>query len=305
MLVRLRNRRIRFCLMTTRNTHILQLARWGYHLVPWHARATPTSPSRPILTGWLEKKLTHEEVEVYTRIYPNADWAIVPQETVVLDLEHKHGLNGTADLVGLLNDCGLSWAEATSGCAQTRTKSGGLHLWFRQPHGDALVGGCHIRPSVECKSRNGSVHIPPSCGYAEVVRLGPPGELPALPGGLCALWRAACAKPTGNKEPLRTTFGDGERRLMLCRVAGRLRQHLAMNESELYAALLGVRDSRCENPSTFTDHEVRTIARDFARKSCDSYEALALAGDPFGKAAEGLFVRREPVRPDAAVQVVA
>lgn len=256
----------------------------GYHLVPYRPKADTTSP-RPYIPDHLTKAPSDAEIQTYLRLWPDADWAIRPVDTCVLDLEAKHGLDGMRDILNLCEHHGQSWGRTIEGCAVTRTKSGGWHIWFRQPDGEPLVGGHHIRPGVECKARNGTVHIPPSTGYTAIQGLVAPGRLPVLPDFLCREWRGVKKeRKTGLPSYARRTFPDGQRRFMLCSVAGKLRSELAMGEDELYACLLAVRDARCEDPHTFSDHEVRTIACDFARKPVEDIDARAYDGDGFSAA---------------------
>jgi len=84
---------------------------------------------------------------------------------------------------------------------------------------------------------------------------------------------------------------------MLCSVAGKLRGSLGFDEEELFAALIAVRDRRCEDPASFTDEEVRGLARDFSKKETNE----SRGSDCIDSAVEGLFDRRKPVCADAAV----
>lgn len=279
-----------FFVTTDRNAQVIELANLGYRLIPWQGRTNVTSPSRPLF-AWKDRRLTPAEVEAWTSLRPTADWAIIPESTCVFDLEQKHGLDGRRDFEECLADCGLSWDRAIDGCAVTRTKSGGWHVWYRQPSNQQLVGGHHVRPGVECKAVNGSCHVPPSFGYVPVTRLGSPSELPEVPRGLADLWISAKSKRGTAKDYRRTLFGVGERRAMLCSCAGKLRDGLGMDDEELFASLIAIRDRRCEDPSTFTDDEIRGIARDFAKKEIHGSEALALTGDPVAKAVNRLLNR--------------
>jgi hypothetical protein len=146
---------------------------WGYHLVPWKR-----NPRKPLIQGWLDKPT---DPTGYLRAFGDElDWAIVPTFACVLDLEMKNGLDGVRDLAS------LGFDAHTMDCPRTRTKSGGLHLWFRQPE-EALTGGHHIMPGVEAKAKNGSVHIPPSSGYQCLSPLVNADQLPSLPQKLVDL----------------------------------------------------------------------------------------------------------------------
>ncbi len=228
---------------------IADLHSWGYHLVPWSRQ-----PRKPMVQGWLDK---HTDPTGFLRAYgDDMDWAIVPTDTVVLDLEMKGGLDGMRDL--------QEFGEILPG-AITQTKSGGFHYWFRQPEGQRLVGGHHIRPGIEAKAINGSVHIPPSKGYTAIIALGCPASLPVVPPVIVDAWLKSATVKGQSKTYAVEVYGTGERRARLCSMAGRLRA-AGLTYPELVAALLAVRDTRCEDPSTVTDAEIVGIAKDYAQK---------------------------------------
>ena len=230
--------------MTPSDLHAL-----GYHVVPWFR-----SPRKPAVTGWLEKRVNPDG---FIRAYgDDLDWAIVPTDTVVLDLEMKGGLDGMRDL--------QEFGEVLPG-AITQTKSGGFHYWFRQPEGVRLVGGHHIRPGIEAKAINGSVHIPPSVGYQAIVELGASEYLPVLPSALIDAWQKSAKVPGTSKSYAVEVYALGERRARLCSMAGKLRA-AGLTEPELMAALCAVRDARCADPSTFSDGEIAGIAKDYGRR---------------------------------------
>ena len=243
---------------------ILTLHQWGYHLVPWKR-----DPRKPMVQGWQDKPT---DPAGYLRAFgTDMDWAIVPTFACVLDLEMKGGLDGVADLARI----GFDIAGFT--CPITRTKSGGYHLWFRQPE-EALTGGHHLMPGVEAKAKNGSVHIPPSKGYACQSPLVDAHSLPSMPQKLVDLWKSTARSRanTGTQTYRSEIYESGERRYKLCSMAGRLRS-AGLNETELIAALLAVRDCRCADPSTFTDAEVIGIAKDYAKRP--TTEALRPGSD--------------------------
>jgi len=230
-----------------------QLHSWGYHLVPWSR-----NPRKPLIKGWLEKGV---DPAGFIRAYgEDLDWAVVPTFACVLDLEMKNGLDGVEDLRNL-DPRALSYARRNP---VTKTKSGGFHIWFRQP-AEPLTGGHHIRPGVEAKAINGSVHIPPSAGYTEITPLCKPEDLPELPAVILDAWKATAKVPGQSKTYCVERYAMGERRARLCSMAGRLRA-AGLTYPELNAALLAVRDARCEDPSTFTDAEIHGIAHDYSRR---------------------------------------
>ena len=239
-------------------TDIPQLIEWGYWLVPWSR-----NPRKPMVRDWQKTKPNAHGFHIAYR--DEIDWAIVPRDgVVVLDIEMKGGLNGErdfSDIYGREPDSFGIWL-----CPAARTKSGGLHLWFRQPAGKELVGGHHIRPGIEAKAITGSVHIPPSVGYSWLSPLVALDCLPELPPCLVDAWeKSAKVKTSCDRQYKAETYSMGERRARLCSMAGRLRS-AGLTETELAAALLAIRDNRCEDPSTFTDAEIVGIAKDYARK---------------------------------------
>jgi len=236
---------------------IPQLIEWGYWLVPWSR-----DPRRPLVRDWKNKK---PDALGFHRAYGDSiDWAIVPcAGVVVLDIEMKNGLDGVRDLLDLIGDEDL---HCLDWWIQTRTKSNGRHYWFRQPVGKELVGGHYLAPGVEAKALTGSVHIPPSTGYRWITPLTEPILLPTLPKRLLEAWeRTAKIKSNGASIYKAEIYAMGERRSRLCSMAGRLRQ-AGLTEPELVAALLSVRDTRCEDPPSFSDAEIVGIAKDYARK---------------------------------------
>ena len=228
---------------------IQQLHEWGYWCVPWHR-----TPRKPMVDQYLTKR---RDPAGFLSLFPDADWAVVPTTTVVLDLEMKGGLDGLRDI----QEFGLLVPGAI-----TQTKSGGFHYWYRQPEGLTLTGGFHIRPGVEAKAINGSVHVPPSVGYSPVSPLVAPENMPPLPQNLIDAWLSATRKRASAGATYKVpTYANGERRQRMCSMAGKLRS-IGLCEAELDAALLAIRDCRCEDPNTFTDTEVHGIARDYAKR---------------------------------------
>ena len=232
-------------------TPVSQLIDWGYWLVPWSR-----NPRKPLVQEWQTKK---PNAAGFLRAYGDTiDWAIVPKDgVVVLDIEMKGGLNGMADL--------LEFAMTAVG-PRTQTKSGGFHLWYKEPKGAKLQGGHHIRPGIEAKAVNGSVHVPPSLQYISLNDILHPDHLPILPAAMVDAWQTTArirAQSTQSYQAIR--YPESERRKHICSMAGRLRS-AGLTETELIASLLAVRDCRCDNPSTFSDDEIIGIAKDYATR---------------------------------------
>ena len=260
-------------------THIeaLRLYNLGYHVVPFSARRSVSDASKPLVTDYIK---TRPDMSVLVRMYSETDIAIVPQECVVLDLEMKNGLDGVADLTKLAAQNGMTWEQVTNGCFITKTKSNGIHVWYQQPSGERLVGGIHLRPGIEGKAVNGTVHVPPSLGYSASVRIDSPSNLPVLPGFIADAWRACCTKRGEKLDNTVAVYPIGQRRQYLLSYAGTLRERAGCSIEELAALLRLRRDTHCEDPASMSDDEIMGIAKDIGSKKVKSLEGAALAGDP-------------------------
>lgn len=218
---------------------------------------------------------------------PLLDWAVLPTTTVCLDLEMKKGLDGIRDLL----DLGHDWQRMD--CPATKTKSDGLHLWFRQPEGAPLIGGERVRlaPGIECKAHTGTCHIPPSAGYTCLRPLRPAADLPVLPPDLVERWRAKTATRAVKRDYDLREIPVGERRAFLLAVAGKMRNTFAATEREILAFLLAMRDERVADAESMSDEEVLGIAKDISRREIDDIHGLALAKDPYATSVLALCQR--------------
>lgn len=280
------------------NDEVLRLAALGYHLVPWANRHSSTP--HPLVKGWLLATYSKDTIAKFTTQFPEADWAAVPRETVVLDLENKNGLDGQADLARLCANQGVSVSDLTAQCAITRTKSDGRHIWFRAPENCTLRGGQHIEAGLEVKRLTGSCHVPPSMGYEWIRPLGPISELPILPDWLVELWQKA--KAEANTISARTTlFANGSRNLALCAFAAEARRTLGLDKNELRSLLLDIRRTRCEDPASFSEEECFKIADHYASRDVDNVGILALNGDALSQSVLR-FVARMPAPQTVAAE---
>jgi len=258
---------------------ITRLAEAGFHLVPWQRRSAKVKETRPLVQGYHTKR-DKGYVAVWQRMYPDADWAVIPHAHCVLDIEMKNGLDGLRDLASL----GYS-LEKHDGPV-TRTKSGGYHLWFRQPE-VPLVGGIHILPGVEAKAENGSVHVPPSYGYDQIRPI--VKDCPPLPKEIEDGWRGisrAGAVHLGRYNA--PAVGLGHRRGFLQSVAGKLREDFACGTEEIALILRVFADLRCEAPDQITDESLLKIAKYMGTRNLTSYDGLLFAGDPVATSIEEL-----------------
>jgi hypothetical protein len=243
------------------------LATLGYRMVPWRNRFD-TKP-RPLITDWINADASVETVAGWVERYPKADWAIVHKESVVLDIEMKHGLDGMRDLQNLQDQLGF----LTHASTVASTKSNGRHLWFRKPANSPMRSG-RIAPGIEVKCCDSSAHCPPSMGYAWIHRPVKAEDLEELPQEIVSLWQKNTTANTADYS--KPVYGEGERRNMLCAMAKALRQ-VGLLEKELIAALTMINMERCA--PMYPEADVIAIAKDYSKREIKDPVAAALAGD--------------------------
>jgi hypothetical protein len=198
----------------------------------------------------------------------------------------KDGKDGEAELREIYKD-------ELFGYPQTKTFNGGRHVWMRVPEGCVLNGGVWIGKALEVK-RNASVHVPPSMGYLWITELGMPEAVPLAPAWFLEAWAKAIPPKATVIET--ETFPEGQRHALLCSAAGSLR-NLGLDEEGLFLALQGVRHSKCENPETISDSELRSIAKSFSEKEVTETWGMRLArGDERALAVEAFFNRKVEVK---------
>lgn len=263
-----------------------ELAQHGWHLVPWTNRHSTTR--QPLVKDFLKNRPSPKTIEGWARQWPDCDWAIVPQDHVVLDIEMKNGKDGEADLKRLEAQFG---PLPTHG-PQTRSfTGGGRHIWLRLPDGCELRGGAYIGEGkgIEIKCRSGSVHIPPSHGYTPINAIGAYENCPMAPDWVIDLWSKA--KPVGRVLPEGEKYGMGERHAGLCSFAGKLR-NLGLSEEGIYQGLVGARHDKCEDPESVSDEELRGIAKSYAVKEADSFELRVERKEQEALSVENFFSRK-------------
>ena len=150
------------------------------------------------------------------------------------------------------------------------TPRGGRHLYFRHVKGITNSPG-GLPPGIDVRGEGGYVLVPPSSGYRwegrSPVAEAPPELLerlvgrPATPRG--GVRGGSPRKPHPGPVDARLdgpAIPQGRRNTELVSIAGRLHDG-TRTEEDLAAELAAIRDVRCEDPGTFTDAEVRAIAR--------------------------------------------
>ena len=136
--------------------------------------------------------------------------------------------------------------------ATVLTGSGGNHYYFTHPGGDIKNSAGTIGDGLDVRGHNGYVVAPPSlhpCGKEYV------WAVDAKAITTCPSW--VISKKRSSKSPVGDNIKSGERNDKLMSIAGKLRRD-GLAPDELYAALLAVNTSRCDEP--LDDGEVLQIA---------------------------------------------
>jgi hypothetical protein len=145
------------------------------------------------------------------------------------------------------------------------TPSGGCHLYLRHVEGITNSPG-GLPAGIDVRGEGGYVLVPPSAGYSWENR----AEIAEAPEWLVELVTERSPEARPERQETRPVaagevISEGRRNTTLTSICGRLHDG-SRSEAELTAELLAIRDTRCENPDTFTDTEVVAIARWTYRK---------------------------------------
>jgi hypothetical protein len=174
---------------------------------------------------------------------------------VVLDIDRKHGIDGT-----------VSAAELDLPKTLTiRTPSGGFHLFFKAPTGTIVPRRIGVKPGLDILGEGGYVVAAGSYvnGSAyEIVRNLPIVECPE---SIINLAGKASVTSAPEKVDARK-IGAGQRNNYLTSIGGKLRR-IGFSGDEMIAALLAINTSRCEPPCS--EAEVRRTASSVARYEPD------------------------------------
>lgn len=260
-----------------------EYAELGFRVVPWANRKA--NDRKPLISNWLDTHASTATVKQWEDKWPECDWAIVPVDHVVLDIEMKNGLNGEQDLLNLFPD--VDWSIYP----QTKSFTNGRHIWMRLPDGWTKKGGVHIAHGLEVKCRNGSAHIPPSTGYSWIRRLDA-YEIPVAPDCFLDVWREC--RPVSQAVDPTVPVPTGGRHAFLCGMAGKLING-GLQGDILFTTLRTIANERCEKPEEVTDEEIRGIADSYNEKDADSFELRLIQGESAAVSVEAFFSR--PVAP--------
>jgi putative DNA primase/helicase len=154
----------------------------------WSIIPVDAATKRPLLPWkeFQERRATPDEVEAWFRRWPDADLGVVTGEVsgiAVVDVDRS----SEADFDRALGHLGdLVPGEVAPPMA--RTRSGGVHLYFRYPSGGlrnaTRLGGLPI----DLRGEGGYAKAPPTLGYTWISP--PEGELPEIPPALLQFLRA-------------------------------------------------------------------------------------------------------------------
>jgi hypothetical protein len=156
-------------------------------LVRWRYGATPASNDPSQVRVWQHQR-------------PDCRWGIATGDSgvVVIDLDTKNGVDGISEFAGLVAKFG-----SLPPTMRVRTKSGGLHLYFRHPGGKIKTTAGQLGPGIDVRGDGGYVVAPGSTGYSIVSNL-PPAPMPEWLVALCRpVARIAASLPVVVQAPSR------------------------------------------------------------------------------------------------------
>jgi len=133
-------------------------------LLPEHWRVVPIGPDkRPRLRDWPNRAVPRTEyatVKGWLRRWPDAGLALAtgPESGVVVidvDTEKGHGVDGEHALARLERELG-----PLPETVETKTPTGGRHLFFAWPRGVKRIPSRPLEPGVDIRGSNGLVVLP-------------------------------------------------------------------------------------------------------------------------------------------------
>lgn len=215
----------------------------------------PAEPGgkKPLIKDWPNRASTDPRmIHMWGARFPQANIGMPTGEhnrVWVLDIDRPEALAELEAKIGKLP------ATLTA-----RTPRGGWHLYFRHVEGITNSPG-GLPNGIDVRGEGGYVLVPPSAGYSWEDRspaVEAPPELVELVREKGS--KAGAKPPPTTHTPTGEVISEGRRNSTLTSICGGLHDG-TRTEGELAAELLAVKDTRCENPETFTDAEVRAIAR--------------------------------------------
>lgn len=233
----------------------LRYASWGWPVF----RLAPRS-KEPLkgTHGYKDANTDPEIVRSWWTETPDANIGIATGDGLtVLDADVKNGKDGLWALGHLRDEFGLPQDTLI-----VNTPSGGLHVYLRDPQGQASGVDVWDFDGLDVRGKGGYVVAPPSAldngRYSFATE--PDTPLAAFPEGLRELGRKPGAAPCIAMDG---RWLEGTRHKNLLREAGRLAGVGVLGDA-LEARLLTANAERCEPP--LPEDEVRRIARDMTTK---------------------------------------
>jgi hypothetical protein len=128
----------------------------GWKIFPCNGKKIPLT-----LHGFKDATTDEQQIRSWVERYPGTLWGYaVPKDTVILDLDMKHGKNGKLEFEKL-QGCKPEEFEAP----RVITGSGGLHLYTDATGRDFKNTADMIALGVDTKSANGYVVLPSGDGF--------------------------------------------------------------------------------------------------------------------------------------------
>jgi len=213
----------------------------------------------PRLTGWQEKGTADDrQIARWWRQWPNANVGVVAglSGLVVIDVDNKHGIDGSENWRAFCHDQGITEA----GACENLTPNHGRHLVWKAPDGTRIGNsGAGLPAGVDVRADGGFIVVPPSetnTGTYTWEMSGHPLDQAPGPAPI-ALVDLLTKHPEAERTPrfeLPEAVKAGGRNKTLFRFACSLRTK-GMDGAELLAAVQVVNAERCKPPLDMAELE--------------------------------------------------
>ncbi len=228
----------------------------GYASKGWSVFPCEPDDKKPkIRRGFKAATTDPEEIRQWWTNTPDANIGVATGEVsgiVVLDVDVKNGVDGEASLRELLRVQGAELPPTL----ESRTPSGGRHLFFSVPEGVKVRSSAGtLGPGLDVRGEGGYVVVSPSRVNGTQYEWHGSKYVAPAPDWLAA----PTSEAVGGKGE---RIGAGRRNQELTRIAGRMRV-AGLESAAIEAALSVVNESRCDPP--LPAREVRTIAASVGR----------------------------------------
>jgi hypothetical protein len=237
--------------------YALNYAQRGWPVFPLH----PNGKAPLTQNGFKEATREPEKVNEWWSRWPDANIGIVTGRDsgiVVLDVDIKHGVDGTAAAAQL--DLPETMVVKTAG--------GGYHLIFQLPKDAVIPRKIGVRPGLDILGEGGYFVAPGSVvnhRTYEIVRNRPIAECPSVIVQLASQAKMHEGKVSATLD--QNAIGEGGRNNFLTSLGGKMRR-IGLDQEEMTAALLMVNTLRCK--PALPESDVRRIAASIGRYMPDT-----------------------------------